>query len=260
VFVNGEVLKNSPYIYTVSPSSLNSALGYVSSDHFLVYAGNEITFLIKVFDKYKNLLVDHTDLLIKSNTGQFKIIDYNQGCYRVKGNFTQIGKHSLVLTVNEAQLEFVVEDYRGDKEVVEVSRTKSIDLQVLPGIICPNTCEVVGIKSQYVVGECAEFRIVTKDAFGNTTWHRTAQWDIRIEVSFEVQESNDSCATWVKFTSLKAGLRFIQDKLCLFRGLHICLTLSYQVKAPITFSSQSLQKKLSTFNYSTNTSTQHHHP
>ena len=77
-------------------------------------------------------------------------------------------------------------------------------MQVLPGIICPKSCEVVGIKSQYVVGESAEFKIVTKDAFGNTTWHRTAQWDIRIEVSFEVQESADSCTTFVKFTSFKA--------------------------------------------------------
>lgn len=205
VFVNGTLLKTSPYVYTVGHSGFSSALGFIASDRVLINAGIKFVMLIKIFDKFENLIVKDLDLVFKPSVGICNIVDFHEGCYRVQVIINEIGTHSLKIQCNGTNILFAIEDYTDPKNVVIVKKVESIEVQVLPGLVDKKKCTVEGLKDEYYVSENVNFNVISRDEFGNTTWHRNKQWDIQVPFSYEISESLDSCYTTVNGKSYKVG-------------------------------------------------------
>lgn len=205
VFVNGTLLKSCPYVYTVGHGGYNKALGFFSSDRVLINAGHKFLILVKVFDKFENLIIKDLGLIFKPSIGKCEILDFHEGCYRLQITMNEIGKHQLKIDCNGTDLLFAIEDYSDPKLVKVVKHIPSIEVQVLPGIVDKKNCIVEGLKTEYVVTETVNFKIISQDEFGNTTWHRNKQWDLKVPFPIEIIESLDSCYTTINGNCFKSG-------------------------------------------------------
>ena len=206
-FCNSIQLKNSPFIYTVKHGPFFEAKAYVNSEDILINAGVGFIALVKAYDRYGNLVIQDPKILFSINIGgKCEIIDFEEGCYRVIIYCTEIGKHPLVINGNNKNVSITFKEILQEDEEKEVWTRESIDVQVLPGIICPNRCSVEGLKDEYIAGETVPFAIISRDEFGNTTWHRSKPWTIEIPLAYSNQESVDYCSTYVSFISQKSCL------------------------------------------------------
>lgn len=205
VFCNGVQLQNSPFVYTVRHSEFKTAKGYVPSDNLVVNAGVGFLVLVKIYDRYGNLVLCDPGLKFSINIGgKCEVIDFEEGCYRVIVYCTELGKHVITLKSNGIVVPMTLEDYSDPEKITEVCTKDTIDAQVLPGIIDPCFCQVVGFKSEYVAGEAISFSIVCKDSYSNTTWHRSKPWEIDMSIAYSLEDSIDYCTTHAKCMSTKS--------------------------------------------------------
>lgn len=205
-FVNGMLLANSPVIYTVKHGEFKEAKVFVNSEEMIVNAGVGFTVLVQILDKYGNLVLEEPKLDLSLNvSGHCQILDYAEGCFRVSVYCTSIGKHNLQVLSGTKPLQYILQDNSEPDNIVDLGTRETISVQVLPGLISPAYCSVEGLKNEYFANDIIEFKIISRDQYGNTTWHRSAPWSVELPLSYEIIDSDDFCMATIKTKCLKTG-------------------------------------------------------
>ena len=202
VFCNSLQLKNSPFIYTVAHGLYSHCRGFINGETVMVNAGVSFMVLVKVFDRYDNLVTTDPEIDFSINIGgRCQVIDFEEGCYRVMVYPTAIGRHSVVLKAKERPVAITIQEFADLDTITDVRTQEFISVQVLPGLIHPPNCTVEGLNPEYIAVEPVRFTIVSRDLYGNTTWHRSKPWDITTPLCITLQDSVDYCSSYASAVS-----------------------------------------------------------